>query len=155
MALAEIANYEGDNASVERYINLIRERAYGGNWSEAYAYKAGSFVENEVAVLHEKDKEFIQEGHRWYDVRRMTAVKGGTNTDHFLFQPQGHIAYGLTITENMKVLNASSWEKASPLEVKPILEASLAYRALWPLSTSDLSNDPELVQNPGYEIKKE
>ena len=153
MALAEIANYEGNNADVEKYINMIRERAYGENWDAAvYGYKAGSFVENEVAVLQEKDKEFVQEGHRWYDVRRMTTVKGGSDTDHFVFQPQGHIAYGLTITENMKELSASSWADAPALAVKPILEVSNAYKVLWPLATSDLSNDPELVQNPGYEM---
>lgn len=152
-ALAEIANYEDDATNVEKYINLIRERAYGDNWDAAtYGYKAGSFVENEVAILREKDKEFVQEGHRWYDVRRMTTVKGGSATDHMLFQPQGHIAYGLTITDGMKEICASTWEDAPALEVKPILDPSLAYRALWPLSTSDLNNDPELEQNPGYEV---
>ena len=82
----------------------------------------------------------------------MTTVKGGSDTDHFVFQPQGHIAYGLTITENMKELSASSWADAPALAVKPILEVSNAYKVLWPLATSDLSNDPELVQNPGYEM---
>ena len=155
LALAEIANYEDDATNVEKYVNMIRERAYGANWDAAtYGYKAGSFVENEVAILHEKDKEFIQEGHRWYDVRRMTTVKGGTATDHFVFQPQGHIAYGLTITDDMKELSASSWEDAKALEVKPILGTDVAHRVLWPLSTSDLNNDPELVQNPGYEVNE-
>ena len=155
LALAEIANYEGADADVEKYINLIRERAYGANWDAAtYGYKAGSFVENEVAILHEKDKEFVQEGHRWYDVRRMTTVKGGAATDHFVFQPQGHIAYGLTITADMKELSASSWEDAPALVVKPILGTDVAHRVLWPLSTSDLNNDPDLEQTPGYEVNE-
>jgi hypothetical protein len=155
LALAEIANYEGDATNVEKYVNIIRERAYGANWDAAtYGYKAGSFVENEVAILHEKDKEFVQEGHRWYDVRRMTTVKGGSATDHFVFQPQGHIAYGLTITADMKELSASSWEDAPALVVKPILGTDVAHRVLWPLSTSDLNNDPELEQTPGYEVNQ-
>lgn len=155
LALAEIANYEDDAANVEKYVNIIRERAYGANWDAAtYGYKAGSFVENEVAILHEKDKEFVQEGHRWYDVRRMTTVKGGAATDHFVFQPQGHIAYGLTITADMKELSASSWEDAPALVVKPILGTDVAHRVLWPLSTSDLNNDPELEQTPGYEVNE-
>ena len=58
----------------------------------------------------------------------------------------------MTITENMKELSASSWADAPALAVKPILEVSNAYKVLWPLATSDLSNDPELVQNPGYEM---
>jgi hypothetical protein len=155
LALAEIANYEGDATNVEKYVNIIRERAYGANWDAAtYGYKAGSFVENEVAILHEKDKEFVQEGHRWYDVRRMTTVKGGAATDHFVFQPQGHIAYGLTITADMKELSASSWEDAPALVVKSILGTDVAHRVLWPLSTSDLNNDPELEQTPGYEVNE-
>lgn len=154
LALAEIANYEGNNSDVEKYINIIRERAYGDNWkADTYGYTAGSFVENEVAVLHEKDKEFIQEGHRWYDVRRMTTVKGGSATDHMLFQEEGCVAYGLTITDNMKELSASSWEAAPQIEVKPVIEPVYSHRALWPLSTSDLNNDPMLEQNPGYEMK--
>ena len=32
-------------------------------------------MENEVAILREKDKEFVQEGQRWYDVRRMLGGK--------------------------------------------------------------------------------
>ena len=153
LALAEIANYEGNDADVEKYINMIRERAYGENWDAAvYGYKAGSFVENEVAVLHEKDKEFVQEGQRWYDVRRMTTVKGGSDTDHFVFQPQGHIAYGLTITENMKELNPASWEDAKPIVVAPLIDKTQAYRVLWPLSASDLASDKDLTQTPGYEM---
>lgn len=152
LSLAEIANMQDDNAGVERNINIIRQRAYGANWNEdLHAYKAGSFLENEVAVLHEKDKEFIQEGQRWYDVRRMTAVKNGTATDHLLFRNEGHIAYGLELTADMKELNPDA-SKAAPLVVKPMLEASSAYRALWPLSTSDLNNDPLLKQNTGYEM---
>ena len=93
LSLAEIANMEDNTADVEKYINMIRERAYGENWdAEKYGFKAGSFVENEVAILHEKDKEFVQEGQRWYDVRRMTTVKNGSETDHFVFCNEGHVA---------------------------------------------------------------
>ena len=162
LSLAEIANMEGDNASVEYYVNLVRERAYGDNWDRAvYGYTAGTFVQNEVAILHEKDKEFVQEGQRWYDVRRMTVDPACGETDHLLFHEEGHIAYGLTITENMKELSDAPWgtgegQKIPPeIVVEPILSPTLAYRALWPLSSSDLSNDPELTQTPGYEMSEE
>src|SRR5690625_8039766 len=60
-------------------MNLVRARAYGDAWDEAeYGYVAGDFTQNELAILHEKDKEFVQEGQRWWDVRRMTLTKGGT-----------------------------------------------------------------------------
>ena len=139
---------------MEENINLIRKRAYGKNWDEAkFGFKAGSFTENEVAILHEKDKEFIQEGQRWYDIRRMTAVKNGSATDHLLFRNEGHIAYGLKITDGMKELSPDTWENAPSLVVAPILSASSEFRALWPLSTSDLNADKLLTQNPGYEMK--
>lgn len=154
LALAEIANMEGDNATVEHYINLIRERAYGDNWNEAtFGYSAGSFLENEVAILHEKDKEFVQEGQRWYDVCRMSVSADCGELDHLVFHDEGHIAYGLTITENMKELSSNPWDEVEPDEivVEPILSDDLSYRVLWPLSTEDLNDDPELEQTPGYE----
>ncbi len=151
LSLAEIANMEGNFTDVENYINLVRQRAYGENWDPSvYAYKAGSFLENEVAILHEKDKEFVQEGQRWWDVCRMSVSAECEETDHLVFHNEGHVAYGLTITENMKELNASSWEEASEITVKPILETSNAYRVLWPIDSSTLGSDPTLEQTPGY-----
>lgn len=153
LSLAEIANMEGNDSDVEKYINLVRERAYDENWNtETYGYKAGTFVENEVAILHEKDKEFVQEGQRWYDVCRMSVSADCGQLDHLVFHNEGHIAYGLVITENMKELSPNKWEEEAPDEivVQPILSTELAYRVLWPLSTSDLSNDPSLEQTSGY-----
>ena len=58
--MAEIANFEGNNADVEYYLNAVRQRAYGDNWDASkHAYKAGSFLENEVAILQDKAKEFL------------------------------------------------------------------------------------------------
>jgi len=81
LSLAEIANMEDNNAKVEEYINKVRQRAYGSNWSNEFAFKAGDFTANELAILHEKDKEFVQEGQRWWDLRRMTLTKGGKHLD--------------------------------------------------------------------------
>ena len=153
LALAEIANYEGKTTEVETYINMIRQRAYGKKWNAAtYGFKAGSFLENEVAILHEKDKEFIQEGQRWYDVRRMTSKKGGSETDHLVFCNESHIAYGLDATPDMKEVN-SKWDEGKTFTVAPLLAKDQAYKLLWPLSTNLLNNDTELEQNPGYEMK--
>ena len=145
LSLAEIANMEDKTADVEKYINMIRERAYGADWdAEVYGFKAGSFLENEVAILREKDKEFVQEGQRWYDLRRMTSVKNGKDTDHLVFCNEGSIVYGLEITPNMKEVADKE------LVVKPVLDKQYAYRVLWPLSLGDLNADPELEQTPGY-----
>lgn len=152
LSLAEIANMQDDVNGVETNINIIRQRAYGANYDAAvHGYKAGSFVENEVAILHEKDKEFVQEGQRWYDVRRMTVSKDCGETDHLLFHNEGHIAYGLNIdNETMRELSPTSWAAAPLLEVKPILETEYAYRALWPIDVTVMNSDPLLTQTPGY-----
>lgn len=157
--LAEIANMEGDNDNVKKYINLVRERAYGSNWNEqTYGYTPGSFVENEVAILHEKDKEFIQEGQRWYDVRRMSVSPNCGETDHLVFHKEGSIAYGLDLANhpNWKEESPNLWTEQTPpeLTVEPLISTDQAYRVLWPLSTSDLNNDPKLTQTPGYEMNE-
>ena len=73
--------------------------------------------------------------------------------DHLVFHNEGHIAYGLTITDNMKEVSNIPWDQQTPPgnRSEPILSTDLAYRVLWPLSTSDLNNDKQLEQTPGYE----
>ena len=124
LALAEIANDEGVNGDVERYINLIRQRAYGSNWSDTYKYTASDYTTNTLAILHEKDKEFVQEGQRWWDLCRMTLTKGG---QHLVFTKEGSINNDF-----------------------PILDQAQAYKVLWPLDKTILGNDPKLKQTPGY-----
>ena len=149
MYLAEIANYEGDNTGVETYINKVRERAYGDNWDEAtYGYTAGTFRENENAILREKDKEFLMEGQRWWDIRRLTAVKGGSDTDHFVFQPESCAGFGLDVVNNTWIVDKSG----APVEtMTPVLRTSEAHKVLWPVDLTLLGSDPLVKQNPGYE----
>ena len=137
LALAEIANMEGDNTSVEKYINLVRERAYpyyeDANktvWQKTtYGYTASDFTANELTILDEKDKEFVQEGQRWWDVCRMTLTKGGK---HLVFCNEGNIV-------------------GEGEENKPILnEATDAHKVLWPIETNMISKDPKVKQTPGY-----
>lgn len=124
LSLAEIANMDGDNAKVEEYINLVRERAYGDNWAPGFAYKAGNFTANELAILAEKDKEFVQEGQRWWDLRRMTLTKGGTP---LVFTQQASF-------NGVPILN----------------ETTEAHKLLWPIDRTLLDNDDALEQTPGY-----
>ena len=58
------------------YLNRVRERAYGANYTENEAYKDGTFAENELAILKERDKELVAEGSRWFDVVRMHDASG-------------------------------------------------------------------------------
>lgn len=154
MYLAEIANYEGNNALVEQYINTIRQRAYGDNWDATTdAYHAGSFLENEVAILQEKSKEFFQEGQRWWDLRRLTAVKGGKDKDHLIFRPEGCLGYGLTVGPNMYEVTANYQTLGqNVIETNtPLLDyATQKHLVLWPLDKSLLDADNALTQTPGY-----
>lgn len=156
MYLAEIANYEGDNGTVEFYINKIRERAYGDNWdANKFGFTAGSFLDNEVAILQEKAKEFFQEGQRWWDLRRMTAVKDGSDKDHLVFRPEGCIGYGLDLAAH------PDWYEITPsydnigrylIETNtPLLDyATQKHVVLWPINKSTLDADDALTQTPGY-----
>ena len=149
---AECANYAGDNDGVEKYINAVRERAYGENWDSAmYGYKAGSFLENENAIMREKDKEFVLEGQRWWDLRRLTTVKNGTQKDHFVFQPQGCVGYGLDTTTNPWMVDI--YGNLVETDV-PVLNGTTQdeHLLLWPIDAGVIASDPELAdqQNPGY-----
>ncbi|MDH6534703.1 RagB/SusD family nutrient uptake outer membrane protein [Parabacteroides sp. 52] len=126
LALAEVANMEGNGSEVETYINLVRARAYADNWdANVYGYKAGDFTQNELAILHEKDKEFVQEGQRWWDLCRMTLTKGGK---HLVFCKEGSLQGDLPLLD----------------------EATESHKVLWPLDKTILGNDPALEQTPGY-----
>lgn len=125
LSLAEIANDEGNFADVEKYINLVRQRAYGKNWDAQYAFKAGDYTTNILAILREKDKEFVQEGQRWWDLNRMTLTKGG---EHLVFCKEG-------------TLDGKA----------PILDKKTeAHKVLWPIDKGLMSSDPLLKQTPGY-----
>lgn len=126
LALAEVANYEGDYAKVAEYINIVRARAYGDNWdATTYGYTAGDFTQNELEILREKDKEFVNEGQRWWDLRRMQYTKDG---EHLIFRDEASFYHGHR-------------------ELVPNTEA---HEVLWPINTGLLNNDPKLVQTPGY-----
>lgn len=126
LALAEVANYEGDYAKVAECINVIRKRAYGANWDVAkYGYVAGGFTANELAILREKDKEFVNEGQRWWDLRRMQYTKGGT---HLVFKKEASFYHGTPELD----------------------EATEAHEVLWPVDKTLLNNDPKIFQTPGY-----
>ncbi len=129
LSLAEVANFEGNNADVVRYINMVRERAYGDAWDVAlHGYVAGDFKQNELAILNERTKEFVGEGYRWWDLRRMTETKGGTPL--------------------VFVGDASIYGEGNPT-LDPATEA---HEVLWPVDQTLLSSDPLIKQTPGYEV---
>lgn len=122
LMMAEITNME--NGDVAAYLNPVRERAYGKNYDpDIHGYKNGSFEENELAILHERDKEFVWEGKRWYDIRRMHDVSG----QPLVFSP-----------------------KANYDDPNPVIKTAESYKLLWPIDINTLNNDPLLENNPDY-----
>ena len=120
---AEIINKQGGDPS--SYINQIRKRAYGDNYVEAtHRYTHMNFADTELAILKERDKEFICEGKRWFDVVRMQDASG-------------------------KSLVFSAVANYPP--TTPILnEATEAHKLLWPIDSEVLNRDPLVEQTPGY-----
>lgn len=125
LMLAEVENLKGGDPAT--YINIIRERAFGDAYdADEHGYENGSFAENELAILMERDKEFVWEMKRWFNVRRLQDADG---------KP---LVFSSTIPYGVEV---------------PILdEETESHKVLWPVDVSTLGADPllENAQTPGY-----
>lgn len=71
LLLAEAKVELGESPAAE--INLVRARAYGSNYNAALLSYGNQAVDADPrqAILQERFLEFIGEGKRWYDLRRM------------------------------------------------------------------------------------
>ena len=123
LMLAEVTNKKGGDPSP--YINEIRMRAFGTNYNAAeHAYTNQGFAANELAILAEKDKEFVFENKRWFDVVRMQDAAG----------------------KSLVFSTAATYNKGEPV-LNPSTEA---HKVLWPVDVNTLNKDPKLKQTPGY-----
>lgn len=120
LMLAEIANAEG--ASPQQFIQPIRDRAFGGN--DPNPFVNGNQDENEIAIFEERVKEFVWEGKRWYDIRRMRV-----GNEPLVFESPLH-PYG---------------------ELNKGVES---HKILWPIGRDVWTNDPLVDQTPGYDTTK-
>jgi starch-binding outer membrane protein, SusD/RagB family len=118
LLLAEVKNKQGADPSAE--INLVRKRAYGT--APAPVFVNGSFEQNELVIFEERGKEFVAEGKRWYDLRRMQDASG----EPLVFRKDLPLVGVLTTAESHKLL--------------------------WPIDRNTLTNDETLKndQNAGY-----
>ena len=73
LLLAEIYNELGDPTETVKWINKVRSRTNVGTYS--YTTKESA----EETILNERSFEFVGEGKRWYDVRRMLGGKYALN----------------------------------------------------------------------------
>lgn len=126
LMLAEIENALGNDCS--GYINQIRQRAYGPtNYTEEVAYTNGTFAENELAILKERDKEFVGEGKRWFDLLRLMDV----NKQPLVFSADAAYQIGE--------------------DIAPVLDKETeAYKILWPIENDLINTDPLLKQTVNY-----
>ncbi|WP_316831624.1 SusD family outer membrane lipoprotein NanU [Pedobacter aquatilis] len=111
LLLAEAKVMLGESPATE--LNLVRARAYGANYNAATLGYPNQLVDSDAneAILKERFLEFVGEGKRWYDLRRMG--------DNYVY------------------------------EFTTLTTAS-AYKLLWPIDRSTLTNNRALTQNPGY-----
>ena len=119
LSMAEVENALGNYDEVPQYINQIRERAYGPSYTE---YTAGTFAENELAILKERDKEFVAEGTRWFDLVRMQDA-----------------------SKQPLVFSAEASYTGSA-----VLKSSEVYKLLWPIDKDVLAEDHLIAQTYGY-----
>lgn len=128
LMMAEVANGLGEDCAP--YINQVRQRAYGSNFNASVTYVDNhNYAANELAILHERDKEFVWEGKRWFDVVRMRDANG----ESLVFSPEANYPNNEALSTHV-----------------PLLEKSQKYMLLWPVDVNTLNNDPELKQTPGY-----
>lgn len=122
LMLAEITNAEGGDPT--SYIKTVRDRAFAN--ADPVPFVNGSKDDNELAIFAERSKEFVYEGKRWCDLRRM---KYGT--DPLVYKNANH-PYGVLDKNN----------------------ADQVYKILWPIETGIWTNDPLVDQTPGYMTAK-
>lgn len=115
---AEALNENGKTAIATAYVNLVRERAGIDDLPEGLD-KAGMFQ----ALADERQKEFIMEGDRWYDlVFRGYAFLRSTMED---FMPNAYLE------QNRNLILQERY-------------------VVFPIPTNQIQVKPALQQNPGY-----
>jgi len=117
---AEVTNKKGGDPS--QYINAIRLRAYGSAYP---VYTNQSFAINELAILAEKDREFVFENKRWFDLVRMQDGSGKS----LAFSSGPYVIYGRTTAA---------------------LQSGQEFKLLFPVDVNTLNKDPKLLQTTGY-----
>lgn len=111
LLLAEAKIILGENPATE--INLVRARAFGTNYvaaTHAFPNQVGD-SDAKKALLNERFFEFIFEGKRWLDLRRLGDAYVYANTN---------------------------------------ITAAQAFKLLWPVDRTTLTNNKALTQTPGY-----
>src|SRR5690606_10463387 len=115
---AEALNENGKTAQAYQYINMVRNRAGLGDLPEGFS-KDQMFQ----ALADERQKEFVMEGDRWFDLRFRGMDYLGREIDEF--KPNAYL-------DQIKNIQVESHHILFPIpeeqiQVKPVLHQNTGY----------------------------
>jgi hypothetical protein len=121
---AEALNWKNnDKVGATAIVNQIRTRAKAGNFNPANYNNLATQLDMETAILDERQLELFGEAKRWFDLVRTGRVL--TTMDPLIRQRQRNLGITQTGFTDPRMI-------------------------LWPISRSNLTRDPLLIQNPPY-----
>ncbi|HSC36631.1 MAG TPA: RagB/SusD family nutrient uptake outer membrane protein, partial [Chitinophagaceae bacterium] len=134
---AEASNETGNTSIAYDQLKLIRKRAGIIPGADGlYGLKAGmTQAEMRTALMSEREVELAYEDHRYWDVRRWKTAPATQNFDMKAMQV---VKVGSTYQYNIIPVNVNVHHTFKD-----------AYY-LFPIMQTELSKNPNLVQNPGY-----
>ena len=136
MNVAECYAAKGEVGNALIYLNRIRERAGIQGLTESEVAASGMSITD--WVRNERFIELWGEGHRYYDVRR------------WLLAPQ-QLKAGAR--EGLNMLGAGKDPTFEAFNKRTVIKQPFQWdnrMYLWPIAWTEISNDPQLVQAPGY-----
>lgn len=134
--VAECYAAKGEVGNALIYLNRIRERAGLQGLTESEVAASGMSITD--WVRNERFIELWGEGHRYYDVRR------------WLLAPQ-QLKAGAR--EGLNMLGAGKDPTFEAFNKRTVIKQPFQWdnrMYLWPIAWTEISNDPQLVQAPGY-----
>jgi hypothetical protein len=122
-------------------LNTVRNRSIPTPATNQFT--AASFADKNAlvaAILWERRFEFVAEGKRWHDISRtaqdpITSVRPGGIPAKIRNGTGGAAIYGIGV--------------ALPTTLEPAIPYS-DFRFIWPIPVDEITQNPILVQNPGY-----
>jgi hypothetical protein len=139
----------GPNAAALAAFNQLRTRARNANGTSRTtpALLTATGLTKETfrrRIFDERGLELVGEGQRWFDLVRMRAPNGKTMYEHM------YSSELVPVTVGLPVFNATTriWTggRIAPNTKVPFEQKYL----LFPIPTSEVGINPNMVQNPGY-----
>jgi hypothetical protein len=139
LAEAEARQAAGVSQRAVDLLNAVRNRALA---NQADAYTAGSFADKVAlvkAILFERRVEFLEEGKRWGDISRLS----GENNPNYT--PGGIPAKAVNGAQGDAMYSCGTSYTPGQAAI-PYSD----YRFIWPIPADEVTQNPIVVQNPGY-----